>query len=74
MKTGGVALDGFVSSNSVVEHGDVWERIVRKLRTGEMPPPGMPRPNAAVAEGVMQWSERELDRAALGLLDDVVGT
>ena len=28
-------------------HADMWERVVRKLRTREMPPPGVPRPDEA---------------------------
>ena len=30
--------------NAVADHPDVWERVIRKLRAGMMPPPGMPRP------------------------------
>src|SRR5438874_2486464 len=30
--------------NSVADHPEVWERVIRKLRAGMMPPPGMPRP------------------------------
>src|SRR4029450_2595030 len=28
-------------------HPDVWEKVARKLRTHEMPPPGRPRPDAS---------------------------
>ena len=31
-------------------HADVWEKVVRKLRTGMMPPDGAPRPAAAARE------------------------
>src|SRR5579863_1332718 len=30
--------------NTVGDHPEVWERVIRKLRAGMMPPPGMPRP------------------------------
>src|ERR1700685_4494298 len=32
------------------EHADTWETIVRKLRSGMMPPSGAPRPDAAALE------------------------
>ncbi|MGH9594048.1 MAG: DUF1587 domain-containing protein, partial [Bryobacteraceae bacterium] len=42
----------------------VWERAVRKLRGGMMPPPGMPRPAAADVNSFVSWLEVSLDQAA----------
>jgi hypothetical protein len=42
---------------------DRWEKVVRKLRTTSMPPPGAPRPDAASYDGVATFLETELDRA-----------
>ncbi len=38
--------------------------MVRKLRAGMMPPPGMKRPPLAQYEGLRDWLEAELDRKA----------
>ena len=38
-----------------------WERVVRKLRGGVMPPAGRPRPDAAALDGFLDWLEGELD-------------
>jgi hypothetical protein len=43
----------------------LWERVVRKLRTGEMPPAGMERPAPATYENLAGWLESHLDHAAL---------
>ncbi|MYK88291.1 MAG: DUF1592 domain-containing protein, partial [Acidobacteria bacterium] len=43
---------------------EVWEKVIRKLRSGAMPPPGRPRPDAAVVEDVLAWLEAELDGGA----------
>ena len=43
---------------------EVWEEVIRKLRSGAMPPPGRPRPDRAVVADVLAWLETELDRAA----------
>ncbi len=38
-----------------------WEKVVRKLRGGVMPPAGRPRPDAAALDGFLDWLEGELD-------------
>jgi mono/diheme cytochrome c family protein len=43
---------------------EIWEKVVRKLRAGMMPPSGMPRPNRAIYEAMISWLETELDRHA----------
>ena len=46
-------------------HAEVWERVVRKLATGMMPPhDGGPRPQPAESKALLTWLEGELDRAA----------
>jgi hypothetical protein len=42
----------------------VWERAVRKLRGGMMPPPGAARPAAADAQALAAYLETALDTAA----------
>ena len=44
--------------------GDVWERIVRKMRLGMMPPAGRPRPAPDVHEQFLGGLEGALDAAA----------
>ena len=41
-----------------------WERVVRKVRAGVMPPAGMPRPDRATLDGLAGWLESQLDLAA----------
>jgi mono/diheme cytochrome c family protein len=41
-----------------------WESVVRKLRTGMMPPQSMKRPERATLDAVAAWLEAGLDRAA----------
>ena len=43
---------------------EVWERVLRKLRTRAMPPQGMPRPEEATYKTLVTWLESELDRTA----------
>ena len=49
----------------VSEHPEQWERVVRKLRAGMMPPANSRRPDKATYDGFVTWLEDELDRTAV---------
>src|SRR5437773_8120663 len=63
LKTAGLQLDS-LQAERVVDHAEQWEKVVTKLRTGEMPPPGRPRPDEATYRTVASALERDLDAAA----------
>jgi mono/diheme cytochrome c family protein len=63
VKTSDLALDGVDLTNPGA-NGEIWEGVVRKLRTRSMPPQGMPRPDEATYESLASYLEAELDRAA----------
>ena len=62
LKTAGVVLEG-LDFNHVGESASVLERVLRKIRAGEMPPPGLLRPPASVAAAFADWLEGALDHA-----------
>jgi hypothetical protein len=65
LKTGGLSLQGLPLSD-VAGHAQVWERVIRKVRSGEMPPLTVrARPDAATAEAFASFLETNLDRAAV---------
>src|SRR5215468_10871210 len=49
----------------VGKDAETWERIVRKLRAGMMPPANMKRPDPATYKAFITWLENELDRTAV---------
>src|SRR6266446_2901081 len=49
---------------TVGDHAELWEKVVRKLRAGVMPPPGVRRPPLAEYERLRDWLEAEIDRKA----------
>jgi hypothetical protein len=49
--------------NKAPEAAETWEKVIRKLRVGAMPPQGMPRPDKATADGLASFIETSLDRA-----------
>ena len=46
------------------EHAEEWEKVVRKLRAGVMPPAGLPRPDEDTYRQLRATVERRLDEAA----------
>ena len=59
-----ITLDGLDTGN--VEHdAENWERAVRMLRSGMMPPAGMPRPKPEVFDSMIVYLENELDKHAV---------
>jgi mono/diheme cytochrome c family protein len=64
LKTAGVSLEG-LDLSSVSGKADVLEKVLRKVKAGQMPPAGLPRPDAATAASFTQWLETSLDNEAL---------
>ncbi len=68
LKTANLTLD--VLDLAHPEHDALlWERVIRKLRGGMMPPPGMPRPAAAEVDTLATYLETSLDKAAAANLN-----
>ena len=63
LKTAGLMLDK-MDVDHPSEGAEVWEKVVRKLRTAAMPPPGMPRPEQSGYDSLATFLETELDRSA----------
>ncbi len=61
--TGGLALD-VLDVRAPGTAADRWESVIRRLRTGTMPPGGEFRPDPAEYDLVAGWLEGEIDRAA----------
>ena len=53
-----------VDLGKIPNHAAVLEKVLHKLQTGSMPPPGLPRPSAETYREFAGWLETELDRAA----------
>ena len=62
-KAGGLTLDKLDLSN-VAAGAEAWEKVVRKVRVGMMPPPGASKPDPGARQALVSWLSTELDRAA----------
>ncbi|MBM41007.1 MAG: hypothetical protein CL483_03670 [Acidobacteria bacterium] len=62
--TADLALDT-IDVDDVTVAPNVWEKVVRKLRAGAMPPIGRPRPDQSTYEAFTKGLETALDEAAV---------
>jgi mono/diheme cytochrome c family protein len=63
LKTAGLMLDKMDLAD-IPAGAEVWEKVIRKVRAGMMPPPGMPRPEDRQRQTLAAWLEQTLDDAA----------
>jgi hypothetical protein len=63
LHTAGVSLET-IDLDNVGTKVNTWERVLRKLRTNEMPPAGLPHPDAAASAAFEASLEDSLDREA----------
>jgi mono/diheme cytochrome c family protein len=62
-KVGGLTLDT-IDLADAANHGEIWEKAIRKLRGGLMPPPGSRQPDRTTVNSFIGWLETTMDQAA----------
>jgi mono/diheme cytochrome c family protein len=65
VKAGGMILER-LSADGLRRDPQLWEKVIRKLRTGMMPPSGAPRPDRATLDLMTSTLERRIDAVAAG--------
>ncbi|MEP6962774.1 MAG: DUF1592 domain-containing protein [Acidobacteriota bacterium] len=63
LKTANLELD-VIDVTHPEQHSLIWERAIRKLRGGMMPPPGAPKPPLAEVNALATYLEDSLDKAS----------
>ncbi len=68
LASGGMNIAPFTQPASLSQSRDEWDVILRKIRTGEMPPKGIPRPEQLGT--VIQYLEDEFEKVDRNLKPD----
>ena len=63
LKTAGLMLDK-PDISAVSSNPELWEKVIRRLTAGTMPPTGNPRPDKSQSAALLDTLESALDRAA----------
>jgi mono/diheme cytochrome c family protein len=61
--TAGLDLSA-VDLTKIGDNAPALEKVVRKLQSRMMPPPGLPRPDEPTTEAFLAWAQAHLDQAA----------
>jgi cytochrome c553 len=70
LSSGGLNVTGLTAPESLVAHREDWEKILRRLRVGDMPPPGVAKPAPAELAAMTGYIERALERADAAVKPD----
>jgi hypothetical protein len=63
VRAGNLFLDQ-LSAESVPEHPEIFEKVIRKLRGRQMPPPGLEQPSQQEVDALIGWLESTLDKSS----------
>src|SRR5882672_2336244 len=63
IRAGNLFLDK-LGAGSVAKHPEIFEKVVRKLRGRQMPPPGMLQPSQQEVDALVAWLESTLDESS----------
>jgi mono/diheme cytochrome c family protein len=62
LQFGGLNLPLYTGTDAVAKDREHWQLILDRIRTGQMPPAGMPRPPEDALKSVTAWISTEFDR------------
>src|ERR1041385_8331420 len=55
LKSGNLNLETYRDGKAAIQQPQVWEKVLEKVTSGKMPPPGMPAPGKAEAAALTNW-------------------
>src|SRR5262245_51513192 len=58
-----IALDN-VNRSIIAADAELWEKVIKKVEAGLMPPSGVARPDASSTRQFVSWLETQLDESA----------
>jgi len=70
LASGGLNIDLFSKPGSVIERRAGWEKILQKLRTGQMPPQGAARPPADQIQALIQFVQNQFEQHDRAVIPD----
>src|SRR5262245_436129 len=63
LKTGGLVLEK-IDLDAIGQSPELWEKVIRKVKAGVMPPQNARRPDTAATRAMIQALESDLDQEA----------
>ncbi len=60
-KAANLDLERFKDAASALAERDVWEGVAKRVKSGQMPPPGVPKPAPEAVRAVVEWAGQHID-------------
>jgi hypothetical protein len=60
-KAANLDLERFKDEKAALAERDVWENVAKRVKSGQMPPPGVPKPTPEVARAVVEWANAHVE-------------
>jgi len=70
VSSGGLNLLPYLDPSTVLGDRDLWEKITRKIESGEMPPKGIPRPPQDRMTALVRFIDGEFEKADAAIKPD----
>ena len=70
LASGGLNVLLYTTPESIAQHREEWEVMLRRIRGGEMPPKGAPRPSAESIAALVNFVQAEFDKVDRALPPD----
>jgi hypothetical protein len=70
LASGGMNILPYAAPGSIAQHRDEWDVILRKIRSGEMPPKGIPRPPAESIAALVSFVQAEFEKVDRSITPD----
>src|SRR5688572_9356151 len=61
-KAGDLDFSSKLNGKTFEDNRDLWQKVAERVKLGQMPPPGMPRPPAEASAATVRWLESEFAR------------
>lgn len=61
-KAANLDLERFKDARAALAERDVWESVAKRVKSGQMPPAGAPRPKPEAAAAVVAWADEQIER------------
>ena len=59
LKKGNVTLDDFATDEAILGRKELWNSVLKNVRSGLMPPAGKPRPSSEEMKTLEEWIKRD---------------
>jgi mono/diheme cytochrome c family protein len=70
LTSGNLNITRYLASDSIARDRERWEKILQKVRSGEMPPKGVPRPPRPQVDALVHYVQGKFEKSDRAVMPD----